>query len=254
MEAVIVPPDFFIAISLLSNFVKRKLPFPRGLKSRTHIRYCMVNHTVMIMCANLAEWSRQIRRYNNSPPRTWWSIWSLLHSINTGVKKRPDSPFWIPWVNLTHCQSHLWILVFDDDHLIILVHLQFWVIHGVQQPDYNDHAPHPHHSQFSPLDTCLRWWPPYHPCTPTVLGHSWSPTARLQWPCPPPPPLSILTFGYLSLMMTTLSSLYTCSSGSFMESNKPRLQWPFFTGGWCEVLSASSADLFWLDMVQVYFL
>ena len=46
------------------NFVKRELPFPHGLKSRTHIGYLAVDHAVTVMCADRAEWSRQIRRYS----------------------------------------------------------------------------------------------------------------------------------------------------------------------------------------------
>ena len=38
-----------------SNFVKRELPFPRGLKSRMHIVYRAVNHVVTILCADRAE-------------------------------------------------------------------------------------------------------------------------------------------------------------------------------------------------------
>ena len=48
------------------------------------------------MCADRPEWSHQIRRYNNSPPYVTGNM-ALPHSVNTGVKKRPDSPFKIPW-------------------------------------------------------------------------------------------------------------------------------------------------------------
>ena len=51
-----------------TNFAKRELPFPRGFKSRTHIGYRALKHTATIMCADRAKLSRQIRRYNNSPP------------------------------------------------------------------------------------------------------------------------------------------------------------------------------------------
>ena len=51
-----------------NNFVECELPFPRGLKSRTHKGYWVVNHAVMKMCADRDKWSRRIRRYNNSPP------------------------------------------------------------------------------------------------------------------------------------------------------------------------------------------
>ena len=54
--------------SSISPPSKRELPFLRGLKSRTHNGYCAVNHAITIMCADRAECSRHIRRYNNSPP------------------------------------------------------------------------------------------------------------------------------------------------------------------------------------------
>ena len=44
-----------------------ELPFPRELRSRTHVDYCVLNHAVTIMCAECAKWLSQIRRYNNSP-------------------------------------------------------------------------------------------------------------------------------------------------------------------------------------------
>ena len=52
------------------------------------------------MCANCAEWSRQTQRYNNSPPYLTVKMTPTPHSINTGVKKRPDSPLLIPWYKL----------------------------------------------------------------------------------------------------------------------------------------------------------
>ena len=58
----------FCSYSLPNNFVRRELPFRCGLKSRTHIGYCTVNHAVTIMCPDRAEWLRQILRYNNSSP------------------------------------------------------------------------------------------------------------------------------------------------------------------------------------------
>ena len=48
---------------------------------------------VGISCPNHAKWLHQIQRYNNSPPSRWQSKWPLPHSVNTGVKKTPDSPF-----------------------------------------------------------------------------------------------------------------------------------------------------------------
>ena len=45
----------YCTLSLPSNFVKRELPFPHGLKSHTHKGYHGVNHAVMIMCADHAE-------------------------------------------------------------------------------------------------------------------------------------------------------------------------------------------------------
>ena len=55
MEVSYCTSGFFSELSPPNNFVKRELPFPRGLKSRTNIGY-------------RAEWSRKIRRYNNPPP------------------------------------------------------------------------------------------------------------------------------------------------------------------------------------------
>ena len=51
-----------------------------------HIRYQAANHAVTIICADCTNWSRQIQRYNNSPPYTWRSIWPPPHSVNTGAK------------------------------------------------------------------------------------------------------------------------------------------------------------------------
>ena len=61
---VIVPSDFFIVKPIKQAWVA----FPAWTKSRTHIGYCRANHAVTIMCTDSAEWSRQIRRCNNSPP------------------------------------------------------------------------------------------------------------------------------------------------------------------------------------------
>ena len=72
---VTVPLDF-LKLSLPSNFVKREMPFPCGLNPRTHICYRAVNR---------AESERTITHLH-----MWRSIW---FSVNTGVRKRPDSPF-----------------------------------------------------------------------------------------------------------------------------------------------------------------
>ena len=37
--------------------------------------------------------SRQIRRYNNSPLHVTGNMAAAPDSVNTGVKKKPDSPF-----------------------------------------------------------------------------------------------------------------------------------------------------------------
>ena len=74
-----------------SNFIKRELPFSHGFKSRKQIGYRAMNHVVMIMCADRADWSCQIRRYNNLPP--YVTVNMAATHINTGVKKRPNSPF-----------------------------------------------------------------------------------------------------------------------------------------------------------------
>ena len=46
------------------------------------------------------HWSRRmiapIWRFNNSPPYVTGNM-ATTHSVSTGVKKRPDSPFKIPW-------------------------------------------------------------------------------------------------------------------------------------------------------------
>ena len=65
-----------------------ELPFPCG-QNHARIGCHGVNHAVTII---------QIQRYvyNNSPPYVT-GIWRLLHSVNTGVKKRPNSPLEFPW-------------------------------------------------------------------------------------------------------------------------------------------------------------
>ena len=90
---VIVSPEFFVAISPPSSFVKCELPFLRGLESCKHICHRTVNHMVMIMCADCAEWWCKIWRYNNSPLYVKVNIRPPPHSIKTGFRKRPDSPF-----------------------------------------------------------------------------------------------------------------------------------------------------------------
>ena len=84
---VIVPLDFFVAKS-----TKRELLFPSTLKSRTHISYGAMNHAVTIVFAGRAKSEGKITHFH-----TWRSIWRPLHSVNTGVKKRLDSPILIPW-------------------------------------------------------------------------------------------------------------------------------------------------------------
>ena len=53
MEVSFIPQVIFIAISSANNF--DKLPFPHGLKLRTHISYRTVNHAITIMFADRAE-------------------------------------------------------------------------------------------------------------------------------------------------------------------------------------------------------
>ena len=83
-----------------NNFAKRELPFPRGLKSRTHIGYRAENHAVTIMCPCHTKSEGTI-----TPLHTWQAIWPPPHSVNTGVKNRPDSPFKILWHK--HCMLHV---------------------------------------------------------------------------------------------------------------------------------------------------
>ena len=45
----------FLWLSPPNNFVKPELPFPQGLKSRTHIGYRAMNPAVMIMRADRTE-------------------------------------------------------------------------------------------------------------------------------------------------------------------------------------------------------
>ena len=98
-KSIIVLPDFFVVKRAHAISLSDKLPFPRGLKSRTHIGYCAVNHEVTTTCTNCDEWSHQFRRYNNSPP------YVMVDSVNTGAKKRPNSPFKIPWSLLIYRYS-----------------------------------------------------------------------------------------------------------------------------------------------------
>ena len=62
---------------------------------------CMeVSYCIVLYCIVLQIW-----RYNNCF-YTWWAIWPLPHSVYTGVNKRPDSPFQIPW-NITSTQESI---------------------------------------------------------------------------------------------------------------------------------------------------
>ena len=103
--------------SLLSpprNFVKRELLFPHGLQSGMHIGYRVMNRAITIMCSDRAEWSKS--RGTITRLHTWRSIWSLPHSVNTGVKKRPNSPFQFPWSTPILCIS-LYTSIFLSDRL-----------------------------------------------------------------------------------------------------------------------------------------
>ena len=97
------------------------------------IGYRAVNHN----CNDRAKSEGTITRRH-----TWWAIWPLSHSVNTGVKKtppyvtdnmagpsshsvntgvkkRPDSPFKIPWLIRTLSASILNLIQFLDRFVIV---------------------------------------------------------------------------------------------------------------------------------------
>ena len=92
----------FLYLSPPSNFVWHELPYLRGLKSRTHVGYCAVNHTVMIM------WSHwMIINHLHA----WRPICPLPHGVTTGVKNETRFPFKIPWLEIVlfvYKTTNLW--------------------------------------------------------------------------------------------------------------------------------------------------
>ena len=93
MEASYYTSGFFRSWACLAFFVQ-------NLKSCMHSDYRSVKHTVMITWANWAERLHQIRRYNNSPPYVTVKMNDSrpIAVTRTGVKKRPDSHFYFPWL------------------------------------------------------------------------------------------------------------------------------------------------------------
>ena len=85
-----------VPLSQPSNFIKCELPFLHGLKSHTHIGYCAVNHVVTTLHKIMTKHSTKSEG-TITHLYMWQSIWLPPHSINTGVKKRPDSPSKILW-------------------------------------------------------------------------------------------------------------------------------------------------------------
>ena len=84
-----VPPDFLVAKPARQAWVA----FPAWTTSRAHNGYCAVIHTVMIMRGDRAKSEGTIPHLH-----TWQPIWPPLDSVNTRVKKRPDSLHKFPWV------------------------------------------------------------------------------------------------------------------------------------------------------------
>ena len=72
---VIVPLDFFI---------KHVLPFSHGVKSHTHLGYRVLKYNR----------TKLKSRGTITHLHVWPSTWPPPHSVNTGVKNRPDSPFY----------------------------------------------------------------------------------------------------------------------------------------------------------------
>ena len=84
MEVSHCSSGFFLQLSPPNNSVKCELPFPRGLRSPTHIGYCAANHKVVMMCADCSEWSCQtvckLRK------KIWASAGCPVHEIWTSAK------------------------------------------------------------------------------------------------------------------------------------------------------------------------
>ena len=89
MEASIVPPDFFVVKSA-KWFCSVWVAFPVWTQITHTYWHRAVNHSVTIMCADCTKSEGTITHLH-----TWWAIWPPPHSLNTGVKKRPDFPFQI---------------------------------------------------------------------------------------------------------------------------------------------------------------
>ena len=93
VQLLIHNPDFFVAkptqiillsmscLSRMDSNPARKLVWSRG-ESRCYKQ----------LCADFRRWSRQIRRYNNSPPYVTGSMAASPIALTQG-QKGPDSPF-----------------------------------------------------------------------------------------------------------------------------------------------------------------
>ena len=116
---------FFLKLSLPSNFVKRVLPFSRGLKSCTHLGYCVLKYAAMILCADRAEWPHQIWRYNTSIP-------DLQHgrcpiALTQGLKRDVIPPFKFFGLHTSKCNflPILWCHVIYHSSNMSIFHLTF---------------------------------------------------------------------------------------------------------------------------------
>ena len=121
--------QIFFILSPPSNFVKRELLFLSGLKSSTHICYCSVNHTVVMMCADCAKWSCQIQKVQSTQNIVWSYQKSLVRGPTFEARTRARisaSPLpvllGLALMTLDHCQpsGHFLCLVGLDAFFVTL--------------------------------------------------------------------------------------------------------------------------------------
>ena len=167
---VIVPLEFFI-VKTAKQFPSAWVAFTHGLKSRTHIGYRTVNHAVTIN-VQIVPNDQAKSEGTITHLHKWQSIWPLLHNVNTGVKKRANFPFKIPWLQFTKP----WPFPFGSNLVIIQcitmgnLPWDMWVKYGVFTTSCNLHI------------TFGRNFGSHSPSNCAIFSHSLtSPKTALNW-------------------------------------------------------------------------
>ena len=103
--AIKLPPDFFVAKP--TNPAHQAVSFSVSclfcasvLKSRTHMLSCGNNNVLRLCQMHMIAVTKS--RGTITLHHVWLPKWPPPHSINTGVKWRPDSLFSIPWLSHAH--------------------------------------------------------------------------------------------------------------------------------------------------------